>query len=249
MKYRYILFCLSALFSLTCVAQNGRFKDSKKAPARTAVHRDGKEDKSWQRDSERNYVGIRLGVNASQLHTRNLSADRKSKAGLTGGIVVGWRLFRSSHLYLESGVLYIGKGANLRGEGYLDGSLTTSQDEQIRMHYFEMPLVIKGRISTPLERLSVAPYAGVFGSIGIGGKMKYLLAREETTSFRTDAFRRGDAGIRIGCGLNYGHLYFDAGYDVGLVNVAKPSLKDFSYDNIASRIRTGNLVFSIGLDF
>lgn len=57
---------------------------------------------------------------------------------------------------------------------------------------------------------------------------------------RLDGFKRFDGGVRLGCGLQYSHLYAELGYDIGLADISRNSF-DTS--------RTGSLIATIGVNF
>lgn len=67
---------------------------------------------------------------------------------------------------------------------------------------------------------SVQPFAGVYAALGVGGKMKDFNDRRAYSAFDDDAFQRFDAGLRLGCGLQFAPVYLELGYDVGLANIS-----------------------------
>lgn len=227
-----LLLLLLFFLSPTLRAQKGTFNNPEPQEAR----------------SERTtYMGLRFGVVASQLHGRRVEADHSSKGGLTGGIVVGWRLFRTNALWLESGILYTQKGAVMVGETYADERNEPTPDKsRIRMHYFQFPLLLRVRITA--GDMFVCPSFGPYAAIGFGGHTSYAASPEAYDTFRSGAFHRGDWGLRVGLGLAWRALRFDAAYDIGLQDVASPRLADFRCGP-ASRLRTGALTFTLGVDF
>lgn len=236
MHTRFLLLALLLALSPVVRAQHGTFNNPEPPP-----DADAKEVRAT-------YIGLRFGVVAGQLHGRHVEADHSSKAGLTGGVVVGWRLFKCDGLWLEAGIRYVEKGAVLVGETYADGrNEPTPSKARLGMHYFEFPLLIKGRI--PCAGFYLCPSFGVYGAIGFSGRTTYAQAQEAYNTFRAGGLQRGDWGLQIGLGLKWKMLYADMAYDIGLRDVATPSLPDFRYDPTRSRFRTGAFTFNVGLDF
>ena len=157
------------------------------------------------------YYGLRLGLNVSSVNSADRYLDGgTAKAGLNLGMVAGVQLAPAMPVYLESGLYYSEKG----GKGTFDGRTFTYQ-----LNYLEVPLLMKYRID--IDRYtSVQPFAGVYASLGVGGKMKDFKDRKAYSAFDDDAFQRFDAGIRLGCGLQFAPAYMELGYDVGLANIS-----------------------------
>ena len=157
------------------------------------------------------YYGLRLGLNVSSVNSHDRYLDGgTAKAGLNIGMVAGVQLAPYTPIYLESGLYYSEKG----GKGHLDGRTFTYQ-----LNYLEVPLLMKYRID--IDRYtSVQPFAGVYAALGVGGKMKDFNERRAYSAFDDDAFQRFDAGLRLGCGLQFAPVYLELGYDVGLTNIS-----------------------------
>lgn len=155
------------------------------------------------------YVGLRLGLSVATVNSDNRYLDGgKAKTGLNAGVVAGVQLAPATPLCIETGLLYTEKG----GKGNNNGTFTYA------LNYLEMPLVMKYGIDLgPL--CSVQPFVGVYGAVGVSGKIKNFGERKAYSAFDDDAFRRLDGGLRMGCGLQLGYAYAELGYDLGLANV------------------------------
>ena len=141
----------------------------------------------------------------------------------------GVQLAPATPLYLETGLSYIEKG----GKGGLNGSYSYG------LNYLEVPFLIKYQHN--FDRLtSIQPFAGVYCATGVGGKIKEKDQRLTQSSFSDDAFKRFDGGVRIGCGLQFDHLYAELGYDIGLTNVSRD---DFN------TAHTGCFFANVGVNF
>lgn len=157
------------------------------------------------------YYGLRLGLNVSTVNSDDRFLDGGSaKTGLGVGAVVGFQVAPASPVFLETGLSYMEKG----GEGKLQGSKFT-----YGLNYLEVPLVVK--YAYAIDRLaSIQPFFGGYMGVGVGGKIKDFGNRKAYSSYDDEGFKRFDAGLRLGCGFQYDHLYAELGYDWGLANVS-----------------------------
>lgn len=215
---------LALLTALPTIAQHYRYRYRQPAPSRYQTVA-----RNYHRSTD-NYYGIRIGVGVSTVNSDDRYLDASvSKTGLNLGLVAGFQMARATPVYLETGLLYAGKGAKAdRNE-----SLSYSLD------YLEVPLLMKYRLD--LDRAaSLQPFVGVFGAVGVGGKVKDTYERLAYSSFDDDGFQRFDGGLRLGCGFQYDHLYLELGYDLGLANI--------SQDNFNSA-HTGSFFANLGVNF
>ena len=177
------------------------------------------------------YFGLRGGGTFSIVSSDDPLLDGGSmRAGVNVGFVAGFQMVPSTPLYFETGLMYVEKG----GEGKYQGSKFTYS-----LNYLEVPLLLK--YNGVVDRdLSIQPFIGGFLSAGVGGKIRDFGHRQAFSSFSDDGFKRFDGGIRLGCGLQYAHLYAEVGYDIGLANISRDSF-DTS--------RTGSLYATLGVNF
>lgn len=189
-----------------------------------------------------NYIGVRLGYNVTNLALSGMDVDKSPLSNLSVGVVYGVSLDTDMPLYFEPGVLISGKGVKIDAG-------RNQEKVRTQLTYLEVPFVFKYKCEDIAEDVSIEPFLGGFASIGLAGKTKYYDVREKQNSFRSGAFRRFDAGLRIGCGVAYKNFYIDLSYDLGLANVASNRFSDFGYDDFDDAIRTRCFSLSIGLDF
>lgn len=180
------------------------------------------------------YVGLRVGLNVATLHS-DVARFRgnRAKAGLGLGIVGGYQLAPDTPLFIEAGLMYTEKG----GKGHFeDDSYTFS------LNYLELPLVVKYSIELEAgsNDLAVQPFFGGYLATGLGGKIRNYDDRETACSFSNESFQRFDGGLRLGCGVQFNHLYLDLGYEFGLANIFQD---DFDSSH------TGNFFVSAGVNF
>ena len=176
------------------------------------------------------YFGLRVGFGVATINADDRYLDGDSpKAGLNIGVAAGVQLAPATPLYLETGLSYIEKG----GKGGPNCSYSYG------LNYLEVPFLIKYQHN--FDRLtSIQPFAGVYCAAGVGGKIKEKDQRLTQSSFSDDAFKRFDGGVRIGCGLQFDHLYAELGYDIGLTNVSRD---DFN------TAHTGCFFANVGVNF
>ena len=177
------------------------------------------------------YYGLRLGLALSSVNSDDPYLDGSGvTSGVSMGVVAGFQLVPSAPLYFETGLSYTEKG----GRGSDGGSKFTYD-----LDYLEVPLLLKYDYrSTP--DLSVQPFIGCYVACGVGGKVKDFGHRQAVSSFDDDFFKRFDSGLRIGCGLQFSHLYAEVAYDLGLSNICHDSF---------SSSRNGSVILSCGVNF
>lgn len=177
------------------------------------------------------YYGLRIGANFSTVHSDDPYLDGGSlRTGLNVGAVVGLQIAPHAPIYFETGLSYVEKG----GEGSNGGSKFTYS-----LDYLEVPLVLKYDYRAD-RLLSVQPYLGGYVAAGVGGKIKDFGHRQAYSSFDNDGFQRFDAGIKVGCGIQYDHLYAELGYDFGLANISR---------DYFDTSRTGSFFITAGVNF
>lgn len=191
------------------------------------------------------YYGFRLGCNTSSIRFSNNAIEENSITAMNFGFIAGFPLGNSSVIF-EPGILYSVKGGKLRD---------TSVKSEVFMHGIEIPLVLKYDIELPtFSSMSLQPFFGGFFNLGMGGKIKCDNAIEHK-KFKTyaDRYKRLDAGMRMGCGLNLEFFYLELAYDLGLADLGTDS-RAFcdiypSFNDWDDKVRTGNLSISFGVNF
>lgn len=179
------------------------------------------------------YCGFRVGLGLATVSSESHYLDgNKVKAGLNAGFVAGTQLVPGTPLFVESGLFYTEKG----------GKSENGADKfTYNLNYLEMPLVMKYYID--IDRYcSIQPFLGGYVACGIGGKIKDFGERAAYNSFSDSpySFRRMDAGLRTGCGLQIDMFYAELSYDLGLANICKD---DFDTS------KNGALMLSLGVNF
>lgn len=229
---RIILYILLVIAAIPAADAQGRYDDSGTG---TSLRRD------YQRDS---YMGIRFGLNVPTIRYKGTggAADASAITRFHLGVVYGMKLGNALPFYFETGLSYTEKGGEV--EKYED-----FEYRKAYLKYFEVPLVVKYKIETGIDDLTVQPFFGGFLALGIAGKTKFYESRIKVSSYSDSRYKRFDSGLRIGCGAAYQNFYFEMAYDIGLFNIAGSRYTDYNYDDFDGHIRTGNLEITLGVDF
>ena len=159
------------------------------------------------------------------------------RAGLTSNTFIGDGdeyldplLFATAGFALDFQVapvpIFVGIGLNYVNMGYkYDGYHETETED---WHCVHMPI-------TASYHINVAP--NLFINTFFGGFMAYNCTDiDEDEEWDDDRF---NYGLRLGCGMNFGRLTFDIGYDMGLKNFG-----DKHYD-----IKSGTLFVTVGFNW
>ncbi len=156
------------------------------------------------------YFGARLGIDFAHLSGDIGSAC--SRTGLTLGAICGVRVSEQTPICIESGIYYTERGTHRNVEDY---------KEKINLSYLELPVLIKYGFDLGHD-MAILPYVGPYFSLGVGGRIKDNVSN--VSAFGDNKFNRFDMGMKFGCGFEYNHLYIEAGYQLGIANIAKESL-------------------------
>ena len=198
-------------------------------------------------DTER-YYGLRLGINLSVLNSGDVDYDMNVRPGISLGAVYGMQLANSTPIWLEGGLFYSENGGEQKNPANAEVEKITC-----RLAYLEVPVVLKYSLDVA-DDLYVQPFLGGFFALGVGGKTKIYTRdhdkrvsessfdRINVNSIKTSyaGLNRLDAGLRLGCGIEYQMVYAEMGFDFGLANIGKDEFQS---------VRTQTLFFNIGVNF
>lgn len=230
MKKTIILAMLSLLTVMPIQAQSHRHSRYYNSRTGRLDYSRNHHSNYWNNDA---YVGFRLGPAFTTVNSDDKYLDGSSvKTGLNVGVAAGFALMPRGPLYLESGLYYTEKG----GKGNVGGDKFT-----YNLDYLEMPVVMKYMID--IDRYcSIQPFLGGYFACGVGGKIKDFGERAAYNSFSDNpySFKRIDAGLRTGCGIQCDMFYAEISYDLGLANICND---DFDTS------KNGALMLTLGLNF
>ncbi len=202
----------------------------------------------YNHDSTERYYGIRLGLSSATLNSDMVQMDMEARTGLSLGVVYGMQLANSRPIWLEAGAFYSEKG----GQSYNNLHADIVDRITCRLTYLEIPVVIKYGFDVA-DDLYIQPFFGGYLSMGVAGKTKVFtkdvskrVSKDSYNSISVenqtvyDGVGRFDAGLRLGCGVEYQILYAEIGMEFGLANIGND---DFN------SVRTQNLFINIGVNF
>ena len=189
----------------------------------------------YNHNDTESYYGVRLGLTISSMSSDMATLDTDSRTGWSFGAVYGLQLANSTPVWLETGVSYSEKG----GESKIYDQ--TLEKITYRMSYLEVPIVIKYGFDI-VDDLYIDPFLGGYLALGVGGKTKTYTRNvdDRTSESSYDYVNRFDAGLRVGCGLEYQMLYAEVGFNFGIANIGK---SDFD------AVRNRNLFINVGVNF
>lgn len=157
------------------------------------------------RTPDRFHMGLRAGLTASTLtgdYTKIFMGQISDVQAL---------LFPYGGLALDFQVapipLFVGFGLNYMNMGYKLEDIHSNKKTFDNFHSIQMPITVRYHINLA-PNLFLQPFMGPW--------FAYDLSDDDDKDWKDNRF---DYGLRVGCGLNYGRLYFDFGYDLGLKNL------------------------------
>ena len=168
----------------------------------------------FELDKQNLYYGARIGFTSAGINGTHMD----NKIGMTLGGVIGLRCSDNTPVFLESGLYYTERGAK-KGK------------HKVNLSYLEVPVLIKYGIKAS-DDIAILPYIGPYFALGIAGKTKYNDDGVKKSFSSFDEFKRADVGFKRGCGVEYNKLYLEAGYQIGVTNIAKND-DEFSAHNRA----------------
>ena len=177
------------------------------------------------------YFGLRAGWNVGHISSDIEFLDAASPISrMNFGVVAGVQVSPYVPVALEAGLLYSGKGGKMKELG---------ENTVYHLDYLEVPVVAK--LALPVDAsIVLQPLMGFYVAGAVAGGAKDYSSRTTYEIFNDQAFRRFDAGMRIGCGFNIMMLYAELSYDLGLANI--------SHDEF-QHARTRTFSLTVGFDF
>ena len=145
----------------------------------------------------------------------------------TGGIAMDFQL-GSIPLFLGAGLNYMNYGYKWEYDWSYEG-YSYSESGTEHAHSIQIPLTVSYHINVA-PKMFVNPFVGPF--------FAYDLTDIDTkdTKWENDRF---NWGFRIGCGMNFGRLTLDLGYDIGIKN----------HGNSDFKVRTGTFFATVGFNW
>lgn len=154
----------------------------------------------------KNIFGIRAGLSMSSIKEKvdNVSATSGTRTSFHIGISDQIRLAKRLPLYLETGLIFIDKGAKEKNYmGYNGATL------KISMLYLQVPLMVNYHFNLG-RNWAIIPFAGLYYEFGVGGntKLEYRGSTQKEDTFGDDSiYGRSDFGGQLGVGFLYAIIF------------------------------------------
>ncbi|MCZ8355117.1 MAG: porin family protein [Cyclobacteriaceae bacterium] len=176
-------------------------------------------------------ISLRGGVNIANMLSKDddesYSDSYSPKVGLNLGVITEFNL--SENIGLETGFIYSGKGfsSSLTYTDPIAGEF--SVEGKASLLYFEIPINVKPYFN--LGNLKVFSIIGPYIGIGLRGKtifetkaLGFTEKIEEDIKWGTDEdndhFKRLDAGLNFGGGIEFNKFQISVNYQHGLMNIS-----------------------------
>lgn len=194
-------------------------------------------------------VSLKAGLNIAEIYekTNALVSEYEVLPGPHFGLGIDLPVYRS--VFFESGLRIARKGFKITGADYL--WIDDNKNYKYSLYYLGIPFMIKkmNKISSNTNQYFLF---GAYLGIGLSGK-----ARVETLSSGRDEveitkiewgedLKRGDAGIRIGLGWEFGIFITELSYEFGLKNIV-PDTDEYIDDGY--KLKNMALSVSVGINF
>lgn len=194
---------------------------------------------------EKNILGIRAGVNVSKydISTEDMQIKTGSRAGFNFAVTDQVLLHRSLPLYIETGIGFTSLGSRAAAPIYDQVETMT-----MRPFYLQVPLLINYHFLIA-DLVTIQPFAGVYGGIGVRGTMETQYGSEDLFSDR-GILSRMDFGVRAGVGFVVRRIYLGINYDIGCRNQFRGG--EFYYYTLgpeSAKIHNNCLTISVGYNF
>lgn len=150
--------------------------------------------------------GVKGGINMSNVSGLG---NTKAKVGFNIGVSADYDF--APNMGIQSGLFVSTKGFKVKGE-ILDEKINFNAN----LVYLQLPVHFAYKIDvTPGTRVFL--HGGPYAAYGVGGST----GDSDIKAFGKNGFKPFDAGLGIGAGVELGRLFFDLGWDFGLVNIAR----------------------------
>ena len=166
-----------------------------------------------------------------------------SRAGFHFAVTDQILLHRSLPLYLETGIGFSSRGGRAAAEIYGDIYNMT-----MRPFYMQAPLLVNYHFHIR-DLLTIQPFAGIYGGVGIRGAMKTEYGNEDM--FSAPGFlSRMDFGVRAGAGFVIRRIYLGISYDIGCRDLFRGGeFFGYALQPESAEIRNNCLTVTIGYNF
>jgi hypothetical protein len=180
-------------------------------------------------------LGVKAGINlASLTPEEGVDPDITRRVGLVAG---GWiRTPAAARFSFQLEGLFSTKGVRYDGRPFgLDG------DVDIRIRYFELPLLVRADFGTARATTRAFVVGGTAPAFRLSARTKASFQGEESNRDAGDDFKPLDVGLVGGIGVAFGRAHVEARYTHGILHINE--------DDNGDEDRIKNRVFSLTAGF
>lgn len=165
--------------------------------------------------------------------------DNESKIGFQLGANALFPI--NENLRLETGLGYASKGTK-SSYGGQDGEESFSQEDKLNLSYLEAPILVRYQFNNT----GFNAYGGLQPALLLGAKQKSEATGSTSQDMDVkDRFKGFDTSAVFGIGYEFNNgLMLNAGYDLGLVNIAEST--DFGNSTVKNRSFRVSLAYIFG---
>lgn len=168
-------------------------------------------------------VYLKGGINFSNAHSVKPDvSDKDVKTGFNVGLQVDTRL--QHHLYLQSGIFFTTKGAELNDK-------RNKESTKINQMYLQLPFALAYKFHVDRKTHLVLNF-GPYIAYGIAGKTDDGSAKKHDT-FDKAGLKRFDAGLLTGIGFEIDRIVLGINYEHGLVDIAQKKKDSYKNRNLS----------------
>ena len=204
----------------------------------------------WLVGAQSASLSVKGGLNMSTYYGDNLS-DKNMQPGFHIG--VGADLEFITNVSLQTGLFFSTKGAKYNYKVPVVGDV----EYNVTSNYLQLPVHLAYKIEVaPGTKLVL--HAGPYVAYGLGGKRKieskysadldkFFGEQEVSTFSKKWGYKPFDVGVGVGVGAEFGVIFVDLGWDMGLKNIAR-GLK-ISETTYKQNMKNQSAYLSIGYKF
>jgi hypothetical protein len=203
-------------------------------------------------------LGLRAGVNLATYNFNfgstfpaSSQPNQPDNVALLS-IGVPFQMAFSEHFALQMELNFLQKGYRQKSDVTFQNTRFVS-DGKIVVNWLELPILAKARFGSE-EGIGGGVFFGPSIGYGLSGKftstststtngVSTVTANSNDLNFKDDEHSRVDLGLNIGGEVNYGGVFLDIRYQIGLTNMVSSSSSGGSSDISA---RTRGLAFTAG---
>jgi Outer membrane protein beta-barrel domain len=177
-------------------------------------------------------MGLRAGINVASYNLKlgsGFSASSQNPGNaLLSTIGVPVEMYFNNHFGLQFELNYIQKGFNTHSE-ITSQNIRSVSDSRLTINWLEIPILGKAKFNIT-DRIGGGLFFGPSIGYGFSGKSKnsfsstggnlpQSFSSEAAVDFKKDGHSQVDFALNFGGEINYGSLFFDVRYQLGLANM------------------------------